>query len=159
MSRYISSQILRSSQIRYDPIDHDWKDQQTETAECKRSVRIPGFPSPSGVSPFPAVLPFLPLRSARGRGSRSRRGWSFPDPSGRTPAANLGRRRPVSRGSTTVSSHSFNSQISNRGSRIPEVLLVFTSKCPSEVQISQGLGAFFHISFLKTDCRVPQMGI
>ena len=35
--------------------------------------------------------------------------------------------------------------ISNRGSRIPEPLLMFTSKCPLKVQISQVLGPFFQI--------------
>ena len=40
--------------------------------------------------------------------------------------------------------------ISNRGSRIPEPLLVFTSKCPLKAQISQGLGPFVQIQLLKT---------
>ena len=35
--------------------------------------------------------------------------------------------------------------ISNRGSQIPEPLLVFTSTCPLTVQMSQGLGQFFKI--------------
>ena len=36
-------------------------------------------------------------------------------------------------------------KFSNRGSRIPEPLLVFTSKCPLKIQVSQGLGPFFQI--------------
>ena len=40
--------------------------------------------------------------------------------------------------------------MSNRGSQIPEPLLVFTSKCPWKLQISQGLGPLFHIELLKT---------
>ena len=36
-------------------------------------------------------------------------------------------------------------KISNRGPQIPEPLLVFTSKCPFKVQISQGLGPLFQI--------------
>ena len=43
--------------------------------------------------------------------------------------------------------------ISNRGSRVQEPLLAFTSTCPLKVQISLGLGPFFQISFLKT-CRI-----
>ena len=42
--------------------------------------------------------------------------------------------------------------ISNWGSRIPETLLVFTSKCPLKVQISQGLGPFSQIELLRTVC-------
>ena len=42
-------------------------------------------------------------------------------------------------------------QISNRGSQIPEPLLMFTSKCPLKVQTSQGLGPFSQIELLKTD--------
>ena len=40
-------------------------------------------------------------------------------------------------------------KISNRGSQIPEPLLMFNSKRPLKVQISRGLGPFFHIELLK----------
>ena len=42
--------------------------------------------------------------------------------------------------------------ISNAGSRIPEPLLMLTSKCPLKVQVSQVLGTFFLIELLKTGC-------
>ena len=41
-------------------------------------------------------------------------------------------------------------KISNRGAPIPEPLLIFTSECPLEVQISQGPDPLFHIELLKT---------
>ena len=44
--------------------------------------------------------------------------------------------------------------ISNRGSQIPEPLVMFTSTHPSKVQISLGLGPFFQIELLKTDRRL-----
>ena len=40
--------------------------------------------------------------------------------------------------------------IPNRGSRIPEPLLMFTSKCPLNVQISQGLSQILQIELLET---------
>ena len=56
------------------------------------------------------------------------------------------------RPASAVDSHDFDSIriISNRGSQIPEPLLIFTSKYTLKVQISQGLGSFFQIELLKT---------
>ena len=45
---------------------------------------------------------------------------------------------------------------SNRGSQIPEPLLMFTSGCPSKLQVSQGLGPFFQIELLKTGRTINQ---
>jgi len=41
-------------------------------------------------------------------------------------------------------------KISNRGSRIPDTSLGFTSRCPLKTQISKRLGPFLHIELLKT---------
>ena len=40
--------------------------------------------------------------------------------------------------------------IPNRGTRIPEPLLTLAAKCPSKVQIPQGLSPFFRIELSKT---------